>query len=408
MRRFLLLSLLIISLLMPLSAVTTVTAVGGMSYLSDFAFGNLTSFPSGATINQKAEDLGLFKDVKSDIVMSMDFGLTGRTLVQNLTNGDYLKPNEISSGRYNYSAFYSSVTYRFDNSFIEDEYTDDYLITVSAGASVRFEQAFDSLRGLREGKDFYTIFNPEKDTQTNSYPSGYTSDGLLASVATPDINGNAYLFSNSIGVALNVNHKLVEKDNLIYREGVSGSVVLQAAPWWLLNNLPPFLGINFGGYSDFYKSTLSVSYSHVFLSKESWKRWNKLAIVLDNDTEMQILFGSAIPKYADTTHFYGIDGLNLNFIIVNQTKLYIYGPNFFTNDTIPYGYFFLDMGYAGGVPANSTGVGGKNFVYLTPGISLRLKFMGALNIFAEIGYTFSNMDTYANPLQYSLGGYFAF
>lgn len=392
-----------------LAAATTVTAVGGMRYLSDFAFGNLTSFPSGATINQKAEDLGFLKDVKSDFIMSMDFSLEGRTLIQSLENGDYLTAAEIDSGYYDYSVFYSSVTYQLDNSFLEDEYTDDYMLTLSIGASVRFEQAFESLKGLRSGQDYYTIFNPEEKfpEADNTYGPGYTAEGLLSSVATPDINGNAYLFSNSVSLALKVNHKLVE-ENGIYREGVDGTAILQLAPWWLLNRLPPLFGIEFGGSSDFYKLSLDVGYSHVFLSRQNWKRWNRLSLVLDNNTSMQVLFGSDIPKYADSITFYGLNGLNLNFIIRNQTRFYVYGPNFFTNDTLPYGYVFLDMGYAGGVPANSEGVGGKNFVYITPGIHLRLIFMGALNIYAEAGYTFSNMPSYTKPFKYSIGGYFAF
>lgn len=409
MKRILLSLTLPFILTFSLAAATTVTAVGGMRYLSDFAFGNLTSFPSAATINQRAEDLGFIKDVKSDFIMSMDFGLEGRTLIQNLVNGDYLSASEISSGYYDYSVFYSSVTYRLDNSFLEDEYTDDYMLTASVGVSVRFEQAFESLKGLRNGQDYYTIFNPEEKftDAANIYGPGYTSDGLLSSVATPDINGNAYLFSNSIGLALTVNHKL-EENNGIYREGVTGTAALQLAPWWLLNRLPPLFGIEFGGTSDFYKLSLDVSYSHVFLSRQNWKRWNRLSLVLDNNTSMQVLLGSAVPKYADNITFYGINGLNLNFIIRNQTRFYVYGPNFFTDDTLPYGYVFLDMGYAGGVPANSSGVGGKHYAYLTPGIHVRLIFMGALNIYAEVGYTFSNMPSYSKPFKYSIGGYFAF
>jgi len=384
-----------------LSAAESITAIAGMQYLSDFAYGNFTSFPAGITIRQGAEDIALFDDVKTDLTMIMDFGLTQRNITQNLVNGNFLSREEQGKAKYGYSVFYSAISYSFDNSFLKDEMTDEYLLKASVRLNVRFEQAFESLANIRSGNT--SIINP-KDDPTFPLSQAYTENGKLNSIATPDINKNGYLFANSLSASLSVNHMRTEK-RLAFQEGVNATFSLDIAPWWLLND---FSFDIFDGGSDFYKLSINTLYSKVIYSKETWKRWNKLTLILEDFVDMQLLMGNKIPKYADTISFYGMKYLNLDFIIRNTFRFYVYGPNFFTENTYPYGYVFAEAGYAVGNPNNSTVKEVYNFAYLTVGLHLRLKFMGALNLYAEAAYTLSNLPYYGNPFRYGIGGYFAF
>ncbi len=397
-------TILLIFLILPLvflSAVSSVTSVAGMQYLSDFAFGNFTSFPASVTIRQGADDLALFDDVKTDMAMIMDFGLTQRNITQNLVNGNFLAEEELGKAKYGYSVFYSAIRYSFDNAFLKNELTDDYLLKASVSLNVRFEQAFESLTNLRSGDA--SIINPNFEDSVYSQ-SAYTEKGKLNSVSTPDINKNGYLFSNSISASLSVNHMRTEK-RLAFQEGVQATLSFDIAPWWLWND---FSFDIFDGGSDFYKISLNTIYSKVLYSRENWKRWNKITLILEDFIDMQMLFGNKIPKYADTISFYGMKYLNLDFIIRNTFRFYVYGPNFFTENTYPYGYIFSEAGYAVGRPNNSTVKSVYNFAYMTVGIHLRLKFMGALNLYAEAAYTFSNLPSYSSPFRYGIGGYFAF
>ena len=71
----------LLTLALPLAAATSYSLIAGMGHMSNFAFGNITSFPASAEIEQGVNDLGWFDDVDSSLVMDMSFGLTQRRLV---------------------------------------------------------------------------------------------------------------------------------------------------------------------------------------------------------------------------------------------------------------------------------------------------------------------------------------
>lgn len=387
--------------LLPLPAMTTVTAVTGLGYLSDFAFGTITAFPSSAAIEQSAEDFHFIDSMSTDLVMRMSFGLEKRRLLQNLEDGDYLSISKDDTW-YDYSVFHSAVSYRLDNHLFEDEHTGEYLLNFSAGFSFRFEQAFESLYNMRRGNA--SMMAPSDD---GTVPAGFIRNSenrlFLNSVATPDFNGNGYLLSSSFILAGKYDH-MYKAENRIFRQGMEANLSLQLAPWWFFNSLPWF----FDGKSDFYKLAADVQNALILYNRSDERGKSTLTLVVDNTLSTQLLFGSAVPHYADTLTFYSLtDGMNLSFIIRDSVKFYIYGPSFFTDDTLPYMYLFLDGGYAAGHLNNSTVSALKQASFLTGGIHLRLIFMGAMNICAECSYTLSASPAYIEPFQWGLYAYFA-
>ena len=192
--------------------------------------------------------------------------------------------------------------------------------------------------------------------------------------------------------------------NKIYREGISGNASITLAPWFLANKLPKF----FDTKVDYYKLAADVTYAKVIYNKEDWKRWNRLSLVIENRIYAQLLLGDAVPKLADTISFPGLGYTNLPFVIQNQFKFYVYGPNFLSDNTIPYGYLFIDLGLASGRPSNSnSNVEWENFLYMEIGVNLHFELLGALHVFGEVSYTLSNIVNYGNFFDWNIGAYFS-
>lgn len=385
----------------PLSALTTVTAVTGMGYLYDMAFGNITAFPSSATIKHSAVGYEFFPSVKTDLEMIIDFGLESRKLLQNLENGDYVYRTR-GDTYYDYSAFHSAVSYRMNNHMFPNGHTDDYYLDYSIAVNIHFEQAFESFRNMRNSN--YSIISPDPSSPLPSwYTQGPGSIPQLSSIATPDFNGNGYLLSNSFILKVTYDDMYKEK-NSIFREGMEANVTLQLAPDWLFNSMNRY----FGGRSDFYKLSGDLENALILYNRNREDGSSLLKIVLDNVLQTQVIFGSAIPRYADKLTFYTLtDGLNLTFTIRDRLRLYFYGPTFFTDNTLPYAYIFVDGGYAGGRLHNSTAQPVKHLGFITAGIHLHLIIMGIFNVTGEFSYTYSNAPAYITPIQWGIYAYFA-
>ena len=380
---------------MNLAAASSFSALAGMGYLSDFAGGSTTSFPSSARIQQGVNDLGWFDNVDTSMFMDINFGLTERRVVQDPVTGAYLDGSEMTKSMYYYSSFYSGISYIFRNSLIYNHRTDRNLLTLDAGINVRFEQAFDSLSNIRSGKTFLEGYLPEGEKYWDAQSRNY--------IALPDINGSAYLLANSISFSAAFDNMYQEK-NKIYREGISGNASITLAPWFLANKLPKF----FDTKVDYYKLAADVTYAKVIYNKEDWKRWNRLSLVIEDRLYAQLLLGDAVPKLADTISFPGLGYTNLPFVIQNQFKFYVYGPNFLSDNTIPYGYLFIDLGLASGRPSNSnSNVEWENFLYMEIGVNLHFELLGALHVFGEVSYTLSNIVNYGNFFDWNIGAYFS-
>lgn len=390
--------LLILAIMLPaglsLHAASSFSVLAGMGYLSDFAGGSRTLFPSSARIQQGVNDLDWFDDVDTSMFMDINFGLTERRVVQDPASGAYLNGSEMTRSMYYYSSFYSAVSYIFRNSLFENHRTDKMFLTLDAGINIRFEQAFDSFSNIRNGRSFL-----------DEYLGGesYWNAKSRNFKALPDINGSAYLMANSISFTASFDNMYQEK-NKIYREGVSGNASLTLAPWFLANRMPDF----FDTEVDYYKLSADMTYAKVIYNKENWKRWNKLSLVIEDRLYSQLILGNAIPKLADTISFPGLGYTSLPFVIQNQFKFYVYGPNFISDNTIPYGYVFIDLGLASGRPNNSMpDVAWENFMYMEIGLNLHFELFGALHVFGEISYTLSNIVNYGNFFDWNIGAYFS-
>lgn len=402
MRRRGLAALLLLSTAAILGASTSFSAVAGMGHMSDFAFGNITSFPISARLQQGASDMGWFDGVDTTVMMDISLGLAERRLIQDPGTGAYLEDSQMDDAQYDYYSFYSQISYVFRNAFFDNHRTDKRLLTVDAAINVRFEQAFDSFPNIRAGRSFLDGYLNPSTAADGDYPIRYW-DGEQYFTAAPDIAGDAYMLSNSISVSATLDNMYQER-NKIYREGLMGTATLSLAPWWLFNDMDSL----FDTRSDWYKLDADVTWAKVLYNKEDWKRWNRFSLVIEDRLYTQLLLGSDVPKFADTVSFPGIGYTNIPFTIQNQLRLYAYGPNFLSDNTIPYGYVFANAGLATGVPNNSNGAGWENFLYLELGLNVHLEVLGALHVFAEVSYTFSNMTSYGNFFDWDLGCYVSF
>lgn len=388
----------LLTLALPLAAATSYSLIAGMGHMSNFAFGNITSFPASAEIEQGVNDLGWFDDVDSSLVMDMSFGLTQRRLVQDPLTGHYLDSAQLGNGQFNYSTFYSQISYSFRNSLFDNIRTEGKYLTLDAALNIRFEQAFDSFDNIRTGRSFLDTYLEQLNQGDTTY---WNADQHF--IAAPDIEGEAYMLANSLSLSASWDD-MYREENKIYREGLTASGKLTLAPWFMANRMPKF----FDTKVDYYSLSADVTYAKVLYSREDWKRWNRLSIVIENRTFAQILFGQDVPKFADTISYPGIGYTNLPIVIQNQLKLYVYGPNFLSDNTIPYGYIFVDTGLAAGVPNNSSGADWENFVYIETGVNLHFELLGSLHLTAEVSYVFSNIPNYGNFLDWRVGAYFSF
>ncbi len=399
------LALLLLTVSLPLAASTSYSVIAGMGHMSNFAFGNITSFPASARIEQGVKDLDWFDGVDTSMFMDMSFGLTQRRLIQDPRTGEYLTADQeaeerninIGNRQFEYSAFYSQISYRFRNALYDNRKTESKYLTLDAALNVRFEQAFDSFDNIRSGKSFLD----EYLTEDGVHETYWNADRDF--IAMPDIAGEAYMLANSLSFSATWNDMYTEK-NKIYREGLSASGTLTLAPWFLANRMDTL----FDTSVDYYAINADVTWAKVLFNKEDWKRWNEISIVLENRVYAQILLGADVPKFADTISFPGLGYTNLPLVIQNQLKLYIYGPNFLSDNTIPYGYVFLDTGLATGIPNNSRKASWQTFAYVEIGLNLHVELMGALHLTAEVSYVFSNIETYGNFFDWNVGAYFSF
>lgn len=384
----------------PAAAQTSYTLVAGMGHMSNFAYGNITNFPASAEIEQGVEDLGWFDDVDTSILMDINFGLSQRRLVQDPLTGEYLGAQELEAGsQYYYSSFYSQISYAFRNEMFYNRRIEGMALSLEAALNVRFEQAFDSFDNIRNGRSFLDDYLLEHNL--NNGTTYWNAQTRFQ--AAPDIAGEAYMLANSLSLSAKWDN-MYREDNKIYREGLDASATVTLAPWFLANRLPSF----FDTSVDFYSLQMDATYAKVLYSDEDWRRWNKLAIVIEDRLYTQILLGSQVPKFADVIEFPGIGYTNLPVIVQNQLKLYVYGPNFLSDNTIPYGYVFLDLGLASGVPNNSINAGWKNFGYAEIGLNVHFELLGMMHLSAEVSYVFSNMETYGNFFDWNVGAYFSF
>ena len=388
----------LLTLALPLAAATSYSLIAGMGHMSNFAFGNITSFPASAEIEQGDNDLGGVEDVDRSLVMDISFVLTQRRLVQDPLTGHYLDSAQLGNGQFNYSTFYSQISYSFRNSLFDNIRTEGKYLTLDAALNIRFEQAFDSFDNIRTGRSFLDTYLEQLNQGDTTY---WNADQHF--IAAPDIEGEAYMLANSLSLSASWDD-MYREENKIYREGLTASGRLTLAPWFMANRMPKF----FDTKVDYYSLSADVTYAKVLYSRENWKRWNRLSIVIENRTFAQILFGQDVPKFADTISYPGIGYTNLPIVIQNQLKLYVYGPNFLSDNTIPYGYIFVDTGLAAGVPNNSSGADWENFVYIETGINLHFELLGSLHLTAEVSYVFSNIPNYGNFLDWRVGAYFSF
>ena len=216
----------------PLMAATSFSLISGMGYMSDFAFGDLTSFPSSVRISQGASDMGWFDDVDTSLLMDMSFGVQQRKLVQDPATGSYLTADQLAQDawQYGYSTFYSQVSYTFRNALFDNRRTEKKSLVVDASIDVRFEQAFDSFDNIRAGRNFLQNY-PWKDGTLENY---WTGGNEFAAI--PDLRGGAYMLATGLTLKAGWDD-MYQEYNTIYREGLDADGTLTLAPWFLLNDM---------------------------------------------------------------------------------------------------------------------------------------------------------------------------
>ncbi len=346
-------------------------------------------FPTSIDVEFEMPGLHVFDDRGTRLAFSISAGYAPRELLQDPKTGDYLKwehgktklsdGTEFDSDQKYYSTIFSTWNLAFSQGFGRSPINNGDLATLSISYAGRWEQATERLESFRHDSwasdNKLTFVGPLQNGTIATRP---IFDGPL--VGAPDLQGNRYLLSTSINLGLVVNMYTGTETT---GDGFKWAVGATWAPWWLANDLDMF-----GGRSDYWKISTSLSAEYTLYQLQQSNGWNWLSFTLYDLFSYRYLDGTSVPRYAETGGIWKVSAQNLQHSLTNSLRLYAYGPQFLTNDCYPYLYTFLDLGYSGGHLNNTDHTMTYHNFMGSTGVHLHLRMFGIFHMYYEVGYVF--------------------
>lgn len=199
---------------------------------------------------------------------------------------------------------------------------------------------------------------------------------------TPDLSGDRQLLAMSFNLAFEYNNFLIETAD------AKGTNIKSKFTW-----APEKLCSVFQGKADFMKFSLYAEGGYTLFQSKDERGLNKFSFVVTNETELRILTGSRVPKYAQSMigQIWNFDAPNTTFVLHDCLKLVYYGKQFFGGGFVPKVYLFLDMSYSGGKinnldsdlidPIDNLWTGSY-------GLHFELQIFEAVHVYYELGFVF--------------------
>lgn len=399
MKRLLCIIFLSVCILTSALAFDVVTEITNFQMHPDFWAGLL---PSYISYKFKLQLVEFIPQHDTEISVRLSTGIIPRTITQNPLNGaplsewrDHTDDVEAVPVEPVDPLIVDTSNLKFDTSeLIEAPYD-----TMAGGWSFLFGQGFGGER-VKPKKD--TLFgwfsfdgqwekalNPILQLQRQGYPflmkifEARLIDTKMYPLyvlnGTPDLRGDQQMLSMSFNIGFDINMLKIQTARM---DGLD----LQAKITWA----PLFLSQAFAGKADYIRIWTWANYAKTLFQSTTESGVNNWSLVLDDQAEIRLLFGSLIPKYAQTTEgkVWGLEPDNLTLFCRNSLKLRYYGETFLNGLCVPSAYVFLDLGYAAGNYNNTEKSDTGSIWTGSVGINIDLQLFEILHIYYEVGYIF--------------------
>jgi hypothetical protein len=276
-------------------------------------------FPVAIYVNYDVYNFPTIEDMPLRFTVALSGGYTTEEITQNPTDGE---PDWSDSNTYDtYGAIFSEYSFKFAQAFPVP-----FEIPGSLDTSLSFDCMYE--RPVTEASYFGDLYDGDSIETVFTDSSGNLKTSIFDGdlVGTPDLNGNMYLRAFSLNASATYSNSINEFDY-----SFTNSAVL--APAFGIFNTG---GDTYGGESEYYKLASSF-----YIKKDIYgKRYtdpvtgadSRLYNIWFSDSlSYRYLKGDKVPMFAQSHDNYrhGVD---------NYLKLNIYGPQFITGDTYPYGY----------------------------------------------------------------------
>jgi len=345
-------------------------------------------FPTDVSYMFYLKDMELVPDRITDIGVVLSTAISANQITADPATGIPYSKNatgitEPSDTDYDIAA--ASWSLLFSQGFGNSSIPKKDLFTVSASFDGEWERALNPILQL-EGRDGY----PFDDGATGVFSTSFTdaqNDNYTTLTGTPDLSGDRQLLAMSFNAGFEYNNLVRES---VDQKGIYISTKFSWAPEKMCSI--------FDGRAAFFKiSSLLESGLTIYQSKDS-RGFNNFSLLLSNESELRILTGSKVPKYAEEllTTIWNFEAPNSTFLVHDCVKLVYYGEQFFGGGFVPKVYLFLDMSYSGGKinnldasSAESYGVDLFDNVWTgSYGLHFELQIFESLHVYYELGYVF--------------------
>lgn len=382
MRKIVLL-LLIAFLIVPLSAEEVFYQyIINASYLPDFAFG---AVPLSLWGDFGVSGVELIPGMGTRLYMSTKAGILERTLRQDPMTGALL-----DHGSYSYSVAFSDENFVLEQELIKNPKDGSTLLRGTASARMRWEQAFATLRDIRN-ENYGGIFEPEMGI----FPSG----GDVFLKGTPELSGDKYFMAASFLLGLDYFNSW----NSLYGHNSYGiSLDMDLAPSWFFNDLWFIDEV----YTDAYEIGLGGFWNINFVNAKTESGRQRFSLQLSNSLNSKIVFGSSVPRFMLDRSFMGTFVVTRNFYTSFRSQILFKGPQFLVEGTYPQVYAYFENAINSGniLNAEETHSGSFEF-YGGVGVGGNIYFMKFFNFFAELKYVYTdNIFSNRGP-NFSMGMY---
>ncbi|MDD4008007.1 MAG: hypothetical protein PHO44_08510 [Sphaerochaetaceae bacterium] len=383
-----LICLICISSVVALDLTTKITEI---SMHPDFWAGLL---PSYVAYKFNFNLLELIPERQTEVSITLSTGIIPRTITQNPLNGDPLwiwRNSTTTTPALNKNT--GDTEYPDTEDLIESDYD-----TMAGGWSLRFGQGFG--KSIEKDKDKMNLWvsfdgqweralNPLLQLDRTGYPFknsvfGYevANDIIIPTYAlpgTPDLAGDQQMLSMSFNLGFEYNMLNAKTARL------HGLDIESKFTW-----APLKLGNFFSGKADYIRFWLFANGGYTVFESLNESGFVNWSLVVDDELEIRVLTGSAVPEYAQTMKdtVWGLNPDNMTFFGRNSLKLHYYGQQFLNGLCVPSAYAFLDLGYSGGYVNNTDWRISESFWTGSAGLNLDLQMFEVLHIYYEIGYIF--------------------
>lgn len=332
-------------------------------------------------------NLNLFQFIpqrNTEVSVTLSTGIMPRTITQNPLNGDPLWIWKEQNALGNAAGTSALIEAPYD--------------TMAGGWSIRFGQGFgESVEPKKDMVDVWISFDGQWEKALNPilqlnraghpfdepvFDDTVVNDVIINAnkiTGTPDLAGDQEMLSMSFNIGADFNMLNAKTARL------HGLNVATKFTW-----APAKLGSFFSGKADYIRLWLRANAGYTLFEDTDSSGYVRWSLVIDDQMEIRVLSGSAVPKFAETTSntVWGLTPDNMTFFGRNSLKLHYYGQQFLKGLCVPSAYIFIDLGYTGGYLNNSAKGIKSSFWTGSAGINLDLQMFEILHIYYELGYIF--------------------